>query len=289
MSAANCSLIRPETAILTLLQDAARTLDQAGIASPRLEAELLLCKILGCRRIDLYLRPMEYPSAEDLSRFRAWLCRRAAREPLQYITGEVEFCGILLHVSPGVFIPRPETEWLVEAAKQIVPAPQRILDLCTGSGALAIALARQFPNATVYATDLSPVALAVAQQNAERQQSRVLFREGDLFSPFESTLFDLIVCNPPYIPEAERPHLQPEVRDYEPACALYAAEEGTAFYRRLLREAPSYLAPSGSLILEMGDHQSEWLGKQVQAEGRFSVTFLPDLSGVDRIAILNLL
>ncbi len=291
MSAANCSsidpAIKPETTILTLLQEATRTLQEAGIVSPRLEAELLLCKILGCRRIDLYLRPspIERLSAEDNTRFEAWLFRRAAREPLQYITGEVEFCGILLHVSRGVFIPRPETEWLVEAAKQIAPAPRRILDLCTGSGALAIALARQFPEAEVYASDLSPMALAVARENAKRHPCAISFREGDLFAPFERALFGLIVCNPPYIAEAERPHLQPEVRDYEPAEALYAGEGGIAFYRRLLLEAPAYLTSGGSLILEMGDRQAEWLRKQVG--GRHTLKFLPDLSGTDRVAVLN--
>ncbi len=276
-----------EKTILALLREGEQTLSE--IPSSRLEAELLLCRILSCRRIDLYLREMEHPASDDVSRFRAWLRRRSAREPLQYITGEVEFCGMTLRVSSGVFIPRPETEWMVEAAKQIVPTPRRILDLCTGSGALAIALARAFPEAVVAASDCSPIALAIAKDNAERHRCQIAFREGDLLAPFESVMpFDLIVCNPPYIAQTDRPHLQPEVRDYEPATALYAAEGGLAFYRRILEDAPTHLAPDGCLILEMGDGQSEWLRQQVEAQGRFTVAFLPDLSGTDRVAILTL-
>jgi len=276
-----------ETTLRALLRTGERALCEAGIPSPRLEAELLLCGVLGCRRIDLYLRQTERPTPEAISQFMGWLHRRAAREPLQYIIGEVEFCGLTLHVSPGVFIPRPETEWIVEAAKQHVPTPQRMLDLCTGSGALAIALARTFPEAVVYASDISRVALAVAEANATRHGCPIIFRAGDLFSPFEicDHPFDLIVCNPPYLSEADRRSLQPEVRDYEPAEALYAAEGGTAFYRRILGEAPNWLAPGGTLILEMGDHQSEWLRQQVA--GIYPLAFLPDLSGTDRVAVLK--
>ncbi|MBI3803948.1 MAG: peptide chain release factor N(5)-glutamine methyltransferase [Nitrospirae bacterium] len=277
-----------EVTAAALLLEARTVLDRAGVPAPQLEAELLLAGSLGCRRIDLYLEPNRSIEPDQAHVFRARITRRSRREPLQYITGEVEFDGLTLAIRPGVFIPRPETELIVEEAQRIAPAPSRILDLCTGSGALAVALAKRFPHTKVVATDLNETALQTASQNAARHQSlsRITFLQGDLFAPLEADQerFDLIVCNPPYISERDRPTLPPEVRDYEPALALFAPEEGTAIYRRVLRQASLYLAPGGVLLFELGAGQSAWFRSFAEAETDFIPTFLPDFANIDRIA-----
>lgn len=278
-----------EKTVSELLREGTDFLEARGIAMPRREAELLLCARLSCRRIDLYIQPERPVSSDDENIFREQSARRAGREPIQYILGEVTFCGLSLSVRPGVFIPRPETELIVERASRIQPPPRRILDLCTGSGALAIALAKQFPQSQVVATDLGETPLQVARANAERHGalSQIRFIRGNLLAPLraEADRFDLIVCNPPYIPERDRPTLQPEVRDYEPALALFVPQEGTAFYRRILTEAPSFLTQEGSLLFELGTGQAVWFQKFVAQETAFSATFLQDLAGIDRIAV----
>jgi release factor glutamine methyltransferase len=271
-----------------LLQEATLYLSRKKIPFPRQEAEQLLSSLLSLRRIDLYIAPNQPVSSEQESRFWNQVHRRGAHEPLQYILGEVEFDGFSFLVQSGVFIPRPETELIVEFVLKQLPPPKVILDLCTGSGALAVALARRFPASNVVAADCSEVALSVARLNAKRNQclSRILFLEGDLFEPLQKTaLFDLIVCNPPYIAERDRPGLEPEVRDYEPAAALFAPNEGTAFYRRILQEVQSFLAPGGHLLLELGAGQSAWFERFVKEETGFSARLIPDLAGIDRIAV----
>lgn len=274
--------------IFRLLQEAAAYLDRKGISFARQEAELLLASLLSLRRIDLYTRPEELVSPEQEALFRDRISRRGAHEPLQYLTGEVEFDRLSLIVRPGVFIPRPETEMIIEFVQAELPPPRTILDLCTGSGALAIALAKRFPAAAVVATDASEAALAVAALNADRHQcaARITFLKGDLFAPLDGRgPFDLITCNPPYIPEADRSGLQPEVRDHEPSLALFASEEGTSFYRRVLQEVSPFLAPGGHLLFELGKGQSAWLKRFAERETSFSTRFIPDFAGIDRIAV----
>lgn len=278
-----------EATLAALLQEGIALLDQAGVPSPQLEAALLLADSVNARRIDLYLEPSRPVASEQASLFHARLARRARREPLQYITGEVDFDGLSLAVGPGVFIPRPETELIVEAAQALAPPPSRILDLCTGSGALAVALAKRFPAARLVATDLSGRALEAAQANAARHGTlpQIAFLQGDLFAPLRAgeDRFDLIVCNPPYIPERDRPTLPPEVRDYEPAEALFAAEEGTAIYRRALRQAPFFLAPGGTLLFELGAGQAAWFRAFAEQETEFIPTFIPDFAKIDRVVL----
>ncbi|MFQ5949094.1 MAG: peptide chain release factor N(5)-glutamine methyltransferase [Nitrospiria bacterium] len=286
--------------ISALLQRGTAYLKENGIPSPRLEAERLLCGLLDCRRIDLYLHPDKpvLPQVED----QLWrrLRRRGGHEPLQYITGEVEFSGLSLVVRRGVFIPRPETELILEAVDKITPPPHRLLDLCTGSGALAVALAKRLPFAEITATDCSEIALATARLNIERHRcaAQVTLLSGDLFEAVQSqrtwgetgadfTGYDLIVCNPPYISEEDRPILQPEVRDYEPGIALFAPEGGTAFYRRIVREAPPFLAPGGTLLFELGDGQAAWFEDFLRRETQFESTLVRDLAGMDRVAICS--
>ncbi len=284
--------------ISLLLDEGIFFLREKQLEAPRLEAELLLCAALSLRRIDLVLRKDDDVLPENVETFVGYLKRRAQREPLQYITGEVEFYGLRFFSRQGVFIPRPETELMAEEARRIIPSPRRILDLCTGSGALAVALAVCFPSAEVTAIDCCEKAIALARLNAERHQcaSRLTFLQGDLFEPLESdrllknlchsrARFDLIVCNPPYVPKEDRPYLQPEVRDYEPAVALFSKRG--AFYRRILRTGPAYLSEKGLMLLELGDGQAAWFKEFVEKETVFEASTIPDFSGIERVAILR--
>ncbi len=286
--------------ISVLLQRGTALLKAHGIPSPRLEAETLLSSVLSCQRIYFYTNPDKGCSEREEILFGEFVRRRAGHEPLQYITGEVDFSGFSLAVRPGVFIPRPETELIVEAVCAITPSPKRILDLCTGSGALAVALALRLPSSKITAVDCSECALSNARLNIERHQcvDRVTLLKGDLFNAlqyengFEKAdeglaRFDLIVCNPPYIPEEERPHLQPEVRNYEPHTALFAPEKGRAFYRRILQETPSFLFPGGHLLFELGMGQADWFESHIKEETEFQVRFIPDMAGIDRVAVCS--
>lgn len=284
------------TCIADVLQAGAAFLKAHQIDAARLEAEHLLAARLGCDRLKLFLNAQKNLSESSHKGFLQDLSRRAAHEPLQYITREVEFYGMTFSVSEGVFIPRPETELIVEEALSLFSPPAKILDLCTGSGALAIALAASFPNSEIKATELSDKALKVAKLNAERNDCRtqITFLKGDLFEPLkkeniDTRGFDLIVSNPPYISEAERKTLPPEVRDYEPALALFAEDEGRAFYRRILFEAPSFLNDEGTILLEMGKDQSQWLRHFIENEiepsdKKLSLSFISDWAGIERIA-----
>jgi len=233
-----------------------------GIESPRLCAELLLAHALGCERIHLYTRFEHVPTAEALHTFRDLVREAAAGKPIAYLTGVKEFFSLAFSVSPDVLVPRPETEVLVERTITLVRsadnAALRILDLGTGSGCIAISLAKHLPDACVCASDASPAALAVARANAERHAvaERIEFRPGDLFEPWQAAggtppgLFDLIVSNPPYLAEAEAGDLPATVRDYEPRVALFAGADGLSVTREIVAQAPRWLRAGGHLLLE---------------------------------------
>jgi release factor glutamine methyltransferase len=250
--------------ILEVLQRSTEFLAKRGVASPRLQVELLLAHILKMPRMNLYLnfeRALTQPETETL---RAAIRRRGAREPLQYITGSVSFCGLELAVSPQVLVPRPETELLAERAWKFLglceSSPPRALDLGAGSGCLAIAMLVHAMQAEADAVDISAEALGVARQNAERHQvsPRLQFHQGDAFAALPpGRSFDLIVSNPPYIPTAEIETLEPEVRDHEPRGALDGGADGMDFYRRIAAEAGAFLKPQGRVMLELNDHGSE--------------------------------
>ncbi len=233
------------------------------LEAPRLCAELLLAHALGCERIHLYTRHDETPGPVVLETFRALVRQAAAGRPIAYLTGTKEFFALPLEVTADVLIPRPETEILVERTIDLVrraPGPRRILDLGTGSGCIAVALARHLPDATLLASDVSAAALAVARRNAARHgvAERIEFRVGDLFEPWRApptAPCDIVVCNPPYIATRGAP-VAPQVRDHEPHVALFAGPDGLDVIRRVLAEAPAWLTPGGHLLLEMGFDQA---------------------------------
>lgn len=260
-----------------------------GLESPRLNTELIFAHVLGCKRLDLYLCFDRLLEERDLDSMRPLVQRRAAREPLQYILGEVEFFDLKLKVDPRALIPRPETEELVELVKQTLDrAPEAILDLGSGCGAIAFSLAKQFPQARVTAADNSSEALALARENASLcdPEDRVSFLESDWFNGVRGS-FDLIVSNPPYLDEMEWDGAQPEVRENEPRRALVAAEGGLAELRRIICEAPAYLKAGGMLALETGpghhdaltalagDGFTRWEShKDLSRQNRFFLAFL---------------
>lgn len=252
------------------------------------DAQLLLLHTLAVPRTALFTDPGRELSESEQVAFNAAIARRAAGEPIQYITGQQEFYGMMLKVSPAVLIPRPETELLVEAVLNHLPRgrPLRIADIGTGSGAIAIALAHHLPLAHVAAVDLSPAALAVARENtaAHNLRGRVRFVESDLLHALaDEAPFDAIVSNPPYIPENDRESLHPQVRDHEPAMALFAGDTGLYIYRRLIPQALAVLKPGGLLAMEIGYGQRDALASLLA--GWHGVNFLNDLQRIPRVVL----
>ena len=254
----------------------------------RRDAELLLMHVLGRDRVFVLTHPEAVLNVAESQAFELALGRRLRNEPIQYITGEQEFYGLAFAVTPDVLVPRPETEHLVEAALERIPfdMPSRIVDVGTGSGAIAVALAHHRPQAEITALDLSPAALIVARENAERQHvaGRIRFLESDLLAAVRGEApFDVIVSNPPYVAEADRTTLEPQVRDWEPAVALFAGDEGLDVYRRLIPQARRLLRPGGWLLMEIGHGQEEAL-RDLLADWR-EVQFVADLQGIPRVAV----
>lgn len=272
---------------LGVLDWTTKRFSEAGIGSARLEAQLLLAHVLKCTRTQLYMA-FDKPLAEpELAAYRELIKRRLAGEPVAYLLGEHEFWGLPLYVDPHVLIPRPDTETVVEVARGTRAdraAPCRVLDVCTGSGALALALAKELPAAEVVATDVSPEAVAIARRNAERNglASRVEVRQGDLFAPVAGETFDLIVSNPPYIASAVIPTLSAEVQR-EPRLALDGGADGLVFYDRICAEAPRHLAPGGALVVEHGFDQADAVRARFVAAGFSDVTLVHDLGKNPRV------
>lgn len=279
-----------------LARRGATLLSRAGIEQAGRETAWLLEHALRVTPLDLRLNESQMVEGEGLRRARALLARRADREPLQYLLGTQEFCGLEFEVEPSVLIPRPETELLVEAAVRCAgmhPAAGRrpiVADVGTGSGCIAVSLARRLPLAVLYATDRSAEALRVARRNAERQgvAGQVAFLEGDLLQPLRarglSGRVNLVVSNPPYIAEREWEALQPEVRLFEPRIALAGGEDGLAVYRRLVQEAVDLLSAAGWLIMEVGQGQAESVRMLLDATTQYgTVDVRPDQAGIDRV------
>jgi release factor glutamine methyltransferase len=256
-----------------------------------LQEEILLCDITGRKRIDLYASGLSL-DADQKKRFDEALKKRRDGLPVQYITGKTEFYGLPIMVGPGVFIPRPETEILVEAAIKksgalATGAPEhqstslKILDLCTGSGCIAIVLAKHINCAKIIATDISGEALEIARQNAllNNVAEKIDFRQADLFSGIDER-FDIITCNPPYIKRDDIKNLPQEV-SYEPQIALDAGQDGLDFYRMVARQASGFLKPDGILALELGDGQAETVRDMFGS----NVNTIKDLNGIERVLI----
>ena len=243
------------------LREATEQLVDAGVDSPNLTAEVLLRHVLGLEQSELYLRLDNRLPRQSREYFQKLLDRRAGHEPVAYITGEKEFWSLEFNVTTAVLIPRPETELLVELALDharefIRRDPIKILDIGTGSGAIAVSLAKHLPDAEIWAVDISNDALSVAQANAIRHHvsERVHLLQGDLFDSFDKVkaTFDLIVSNPPYIRRAELANLPPEIRQWEPLTALDGGDDGLEFYRRIIGDWPSYVNDGGHMLLEIG-------------------------------------
>lgn len=243
---------------------------------------------LDCDRAFLLTHSEVILTRQQAENYERLLMRRAVHEPMQYILGKQEFFGLPFAVTPDVLIPRPETEHLVEAllARVAKGAPLRIADVGTGSGALAVSLAHSLPHAQLTAVDVSSAALHIAQRNAEANgvAERIRFLESDLLAAVKSGRFDAIVSNPPYVADSEI--LEPQVRDYEPATALFSGPTGLEIYKRLIPQAERFLAPGGWLLLEIGHGQQPDLSELLARWEE--VSFIPDLQGIPRVACARL-
>jgi len=278
---------------LELIRVTAEYLQTKSVDAPRLCAEKLLAHVLGCDRIDLYTG-FDKPVGDDkLGAFRELVRRRAAREPIQHLIGKTEFWSVDIRCDARALVPRPETELLVEAALDLLCETEtpKIADIGTGTGCIAIAIALELPKATIVASDCSAEALELAGENirAHELSSRISLLAGDLVAPFLENgmkgAFDLVVSNPPYVTSAEMSALQPEVRDHDPAMALCGGEHGLDLIRRLLHETPPVLRADGSIILEIGDGQSEAARRLMDGTAWMVTKVLPDHAGVERIIV----
>ena len=274
-----------------LLREAAQALRAAGVTAAERDAERLLRHVLGWDRAALVARPESPITAQAESEFGALVARRARREPLQHLVGTQAFWRHDFVVTNDVLIPRPETELLVEAALELLRPLTRplIVDVGTGSGCIALSLAAERPDAEVHATDVSQPALRVARENARRLglERRVAFHAGDLLEPVanRSGAIDLVVSNPPYVDEAERDALAPEVRDHEPAGALYAPEHGLGVYRRLVPAAARALRPEATLVLELGAGQRAVVERLCVEAGLAVAGVRTDLQSIPRALV----
>ncbi len=299
--------------VFRILKKAEEELRESGIPNPRYDAEALLSKALNLDRVGLYSEYNRTLTEEEVHSFMGLVERRKMREPLQYILGSAEFCGLEFLVTPDVLIPRPETEILIEEVLKAAGSPQsavidyrlstidyrpNILDLCTGSGCIAVTLAKQLKDAKIYAVDISEKALRVAIENARRQgvEDRIDFIQGNLFEPFtvhgsqftvHGSKFGLIVSNPPYIPSNDIDLLQPEVKDYELREALDGGPDGLFYIKKIIEDAPGYLKAGGSLLLEIGYGQKEGVCESAEDRGRYlRPEVVKDFAGIDRVVKL---
>ena len=279
-----------------VIAEARRLLEQAGIDSAGQEAFWIVEHVLCLSAHRVVADRDRLLSHAELAAARGLVGRRVNREPLQYILGTQEFCGLEFDVNPAVLIPRPETELLVEYVAQRIPVERQatIVDVCTGSGCIAVAIARLKPRARLIATDLSNASLNVARHNAARHAvgEHITWLEGNLLGPLAGqkleSCIDVIVSNPPYIAEADWATLQPEVRLFEPRDALVAGPQGTELHERLLQEAGQYLSPSGVLIMEIGAGQARAMRRIVdQMSGYRFHKLVYDAAGLERVVIVE--
>ena len=280
-----------EWTIQKLLTWVTEYLTQKGVDAPRLSAELLLSHVLGLKRIELYTQYNKVVPLEQLAQLRGLVKRSGEHEPVAYLVGRTEFYSIEFEVTRDCLIPRPETELLVQRSIELLrkrTGPQSACDLCTGCGIIAVAIAKNVPDVKVMATDISEPALAVAAKNVERHKlgEKIELRHGDLFEPLVPRLevFDLIVCNPPYVSAAEYEALDRNVKDYEPRIALYAGQDGLDLYRRIVERVDQFLKPDGILLLEIGYQQGPAVRELLEQTKTFSqIRVDKDLQSHDRV------
>jgi release factor glutamine methyltransferase len=254
-----------------------------GVENARLEAEWLLCEALSLDRVGLYLN-FDKPLLDgELAAYRTMVARRAKREPLQHILGTQEFMGLEFKTTAAALIPRHDTEVLVNEALRVSPAARTVLDIGSGSGCVAIVLARNLPAASMVSVDISAEALELARRNADLNGVTVDFRQGSLFGPVGDGQFDLIVSNPPYIPAAHIASLEPEVREYEPQAALDGGTDGLDFYRLIIPTAPGHLHAGGWLLVEVGAGQSGAVTEMFAKNGFSAIFSAKDPAGIDRV------
>ena len=275
--------------LLDILENTSRFFASKGLENARLQAELLLAAVLDVKRLDLYLQFERPLHSSEVDRYREYVRQRLQRVPVQYITGVAAFRHLELTVTPAVLIPRPETEVLVDVALELLSGGGRVLDLCCGSGAVALSLAQEAAATEVVAADVSDAALEVAKANGQRcgLAERVEWHCGDLFTPLCGTEpFDLVVANPPYVRRDDLAQLAPEVRDHEPHLALDGGEDGLVYYRRIAQEAADFIRPGGYLLLEVGDGQSAAVEDILARSERLTeVQIRPDLNQIPRVVI----
>jgi release factor glutamine methyltransferase len=272
-----------------ILNESTKALEAAEIPSARLDAEVLLAFCLGCDRLEFLKNPDIIINKKQLARFRNLIVRRLQWEPVAYITGRKEFWTFSLEVNRDVLIPRPDTEIIVEetldVCRKMDSSEIRILDIGTGSGAIALALAEEIFQAKIVATDISAAALALARKNARvlKLINKIDFRQGDLFEPVKG-VFDIIVCNPPYISAKDYEKLPEGVKDYEPTDALLAGKKGTEFYEKLTDGAKEFLEKNGWLLMEIGAKQEKRVRGLMEASGCYdSIEMRRDYAGLPRV------
>jgi release factor glutamine methyltransferase len=284
-------LTRRRWTILNLLNWSKDFFESKGIDDARLTAEMLISFLLGLERISLYTNYDRVLEAEELAKFKELIKRRVSGEPAQYITGEAQFFSLDLKVNKQVMIPRSETELLVEEALKLISPQAIIVDLGTGAGNIALALAKNAPAVRIFATDISKDALQLAEENARIHgpEKQVSFHRGNLFEALAGLSLegkvDIIVSNPPYVSEREYDKLPPEVREWEPKEALLASEEGLEFHRRIISGAGSFLKPGAWLLLEIGAGQAAKIGEIFARSSIFETPeFVRDYGEIERVA-----
>lgn len=280
--------------IAETLRRASQRLREASIPNDLMDAQTLLASAMACDRTYLIINFNQAVPGEIRDKFDSLISRRTLGEPLQYITGHQEFFGLDFMVTPDVLIPRPETEIIIEEtiriAQQMKLANPVVVDAGTGSGCIAVTLARELSGSTIFAVDLSFPALGVAQRNAIHNSTgdRIHFIAADMLDAFiEKPFADFIISNPPYVPEREMPELQREVREWEPRTALTDEKDGLSFYRRLIVESPRRLKPGGHFICELGYSQSTAVAQLIDREIWFEPRLIDDLQGIPRTFVVQ--
>ncbi len=274
-----------------LVREATKRLEDAGVPEPASSAEVLLSELLGVRRTELALRD-EPLTQEQAERYEGWILRRLDREPVQRILGYAYFRNLKLYLNEHTLIPRFDTESVVGAALERIDerdGPCRVLDIGTGSGAIAIAVAQECPRCEVHATDISESALEIARRNAESNGTSVHFHRADVVCGLElpKKSVDLLVSNPPYVASDQTQRLAPEVRAWDPPAALYSGPDELLFYRRIFAETPPLLRSGADVVLEIGDKQAEAVLELGRHSGFEPVGTRPDLAGTPRVALLR--